>query len=384
MGLPARAGPGVRKTGFTAETAERAESDRVKALSSGLDTAVTFCSRYAERYGAKALPSGGGAPRALRKVCGALAILFMFVAAAPSSAQETHLLVITGISGDEEHAKVFHQLATRFIDAAKKRDSVPESNIVYLAEKPGVDPGRIAGPSTKKGIEKAFTELAAKAHPNDEVFVLLIGHGGFDGKTATFNMPGPDFNAADFARLLGKFPTERVVFVDTTSSSGGFLSALAGPGRTIVTATKTGGEKLEPRFAQFFVEAYDTDAADRDRNGRISVAEAYEYAKAQVAGAYQKAGTLQTEHATLDDGSEGKLAATLFLSAGGRVSANLDMNDPQVRELVKERDALEQQVAALKLRKASMDAAEYDQQLEKLLLALAQKTQALQRLEVKK
>jgi hypothetical protein len=313
-----------------------------------------------------------------------LAILLLFAGSRASSAQETHLLVITGISGDEEHAKLFHQLATRFIDAAKKRDAVPDGNIVYLAEKSNVDPARISGVSTKEGIEKAFADVAAKAHPNDEIFVLLIGHGGFDGRTATFNMPGPDFSAADFARLLRKFSAERVVFVDTTSSSGGFLPELAGPGRTIVTATKTGGEKLEPRFAQFFVEAYDTDAADHDRNGRISVAEAFDYAKAQVAGAYQKAGTIQTEHAALDDGSEGKLAATLFLSTSGRVSANLDMNNPQVRELVKERDALEQQVAALRLRKASMDAADYDQQLEKLLLDLAQKSHALQQLEVKK
>jgi hypothetical protein len=314
---------------------------------------------------------------------GVLATLMLGVSAS-AGAQETHLLVITGLSGDEEHAKLFHQLATRFIAAAEKKDAVSDANVIYLAEKTEVEPGRIAGRSTKEGIEKAFADLAAKAHPNDEIFVLLIGHGGFDGKTATFNMPGPDFTATDFARLLGKFPTERVVFVDTTSSSGALLSALAGPGRTIVTATKTGGEKLEPRFAQFFVEAYENEAADRDRNGRISVAEAYEYAKAEVAGAYQKAGTLQTEHAALDDGSEGKLAATLFLSAGGRVSANLDMANPEVRELVKERDALEQQVAALKLRKSSMDGAAYDQQLETLLLALAQKTQALQKLEVKK
>jgi outer membrane murein-binding lipoprotein Lpp len=308
----------------------------------------------------------------------------MLGVSASALAQETHLLVITGISGDEEHAKAFHQLATRFIDAAKKKDAVPDANVTYLAEKTELDPARISGPSTKAGIEQAFGDLAAKVHPNDEIFVLLIGHGGFDGRTATFNMPGPDFNAADFARLLGKFATERVVFVDTTSSSGGFLQALAAPGRTIVTATKTGGEKLEPRFAQFFVDAYDNEAADRDRNGRISVAEAFEYAKAQVAGAYQKAGTIQTEHAALDDGSEGKLAATLYLSTGGRVSAKLDMNDSQVRELVKERDALEQQVAALKLRKTSMDAAQYDQELEKLLVALAQKTKALQQLEVKK
>lgn len=314
----------------------------------------------------------------------ALVTTLLLGGAASAAAQETHLLVITGISGDEEHATLFHQLATRFIDAAKKKDGVPDGNVIYLAEKTEADPARIAGRSTKEGIEKAFADLAAKAHPNDEIYVLLIGHGGFDGKTATFNMPGPDFSAADFARLIGKLQVESVVFVDTTSSSGGFLPTVAGPGRTIVTATKTGGEKLDARFAQFFVEAYDGDGADRDRNGRISVAEAFEYAKAQVASAYQKAGTLQTEHAALDDGSEGKLAAATFLSTGGRVSANLDMNDPQVRELVKERDELERQVAALKLRKGSMDAGEYEAQLEKLLLALAQKTQALQKLEGKK
>ncbi len=310
--------------------------------------------------------------------------LLLLSAAATARAQETHLLVITGVSGDEEHAKLFHDLATRFIDAAQKRDRVPDANIVYLAEKVEADPARIKGRSTKEGIEKAFSDLAAAAKPDDEIYVLLFGHGGFDGRVATYNMPGPDFTAEDFARLLGKFKGPRLVFVDTTSSSGAFQQVIAAPGRTVVTATKTGGERLDTRFAQAFVEAYESEAADRDRNGRISVAEAFEYAKGLVAQAYQKAGTLQTEHAVLDDGSDGKVAATAFLSTSAPVSADLDMNNPQVRDLVKERDALEAQVAALKTRKASMSADQYDQELEKLLLALAQKSQALQKLEVKK
>jgi hypothetical protein len=322
--------------------------------------------------------------RSLRSLRLISLVFLLLGSASVARAQETHLLVITGVSGDEEHAKLFHQLATRFIDAAKKKDGVADANIIYLAEKPDADPGRIRGRSNKDGIEKAFADLAAAVKPNDEVYVILFGHGSFDGKVASFNIPGPDLTAADYAKLLCRFSGQRVVFVDTTSASGGFLPAVAGPGRVVVTATKTGGERLEPRFPEFFVEAYETDAADRDRNGRISVAEAFEYAKAQVAGAYQKAGTMQTEHAALDDGNEGKLAATVFLSAAGRVSANLDMNNPQVRELVKERDALEQQVAALRLRKAGMDPAQYDQELEKLLVALAQKTKALQALEGKK
>jgi hypothetical protein len=305
--------------------------------------------------------------------------LFVLSPAVRASAQETHLLVITGVSGDEEHAKKFHDLAVRFIDAAKKNHGVADGNVVYLAEKPEADPQRIQARSTRESVSKAFADIGARAHPDDEIFVLLIGHGSFDSRGGMFNLPGPDLSADDYAKLLAKWPTQHVVFVNTASASGAFLPAVAAPGRTIVTATKTGGEKNETRFATYFVEAYESEAADRDRNGRVSVLEAFDYAKAKVVKAFEQEGTLLTEHATLDDGSEGKVAATMFLApAEGRASSNLDLTNPAIRDLVRERDALEQQVAGLKLRKADMDPAQYEQELEKLLLALAEKSRALQ------
>ncbi len=311
--------------------------------------------------------------------------LFVLSPAARAAAQETHVLVITGVSGDEEHAKKFHDLAARFIDAAKKKNGVTDANLIYLAEKPDVDPERIRARSTKESVEKAFADIAAQAHPNDEIFVLLIGHGSADSRGGMFNLPGPDLTADEYAKLLAKWPTQRVAFVNTASASGAFLPAVAGPGRTIVTATKTGGEKNETRFATYFVEAYESEAADRDRNGRVSVLEAFDYAKAKVVKAFEQDGTLLTEHATLDDGSDGKTAAAFFLApANGAATGNLDMSNPAIRDLVRDRDALEQQIAGLKLRKADMDSAQYEEQLEKLLLALAEKTRAIQQLAGKK
>ncbi len=258
-----------------------------------------------------------------------LGTLLVLSPAARASAQETHLLVITGVSGDEEHAKKFHDLAVRFIDAAKKNHGVADGNVVYLAEKPEADPQRIQARSTRENVSKAFADIAARAHPNDEIFVLLIGHGSFDSRGGMFNLPGPDLTADDYAKLLAKWPTQHVAFVNTASASGAFLPAVAAPGRTVVTATKTGAEKNETRFATYFVEAYETEAADRDRNGRVSVLEAFDYAKAKVVKAFEQEGTLLTEHATLDDGSEGKVAATMFLApAEGRASSTLDMTNP--------------------------------------------------------
>ena len=65
--------------------------------------------------------------------------------------------------------------------------------------------------------------------PNDEVFIVLIGHGSFDGRRRAFNLPGPDLTAADYATLLDKLSAQRVAFVNTASSSGAFLPAARRP-----------------------------------------------------------------------------------------------------------------------------------------------------------
>jgi hypothetical protein len=300
-----------------------------------------------------------------------------------ASAQDSHLLVITGVGGDDEHSASFHKWATAMIDAARTKDGLPDSNIIYLSEKPELDPKHIQGKSTKEAVQKAFADLAAKARPNDTVLVVLIGHGSFDGRQAGFNLPGPDLAAADFAALLGKLATQKVAFVNTSSSSGAFLPTVAAPGRVVVTATKTGGERNETRFPEFFVEAFNDESADRDRNGRVSVAEAFEYAKAKAVKAYEQEGHILTEHATLDEGGGPGLAASLFL-ATPQNALKVDTSDPAMRALVDERDKLEREIAALKLMKPSMDEAKYDAQMEKLLTELALKTKAIRDRQTKK
>lgn len=302
-----------------------------------------------------------------------------------AQAPDTHLIVITGVEADATDGQQFHKWAISIIDAARTRGGVADANIIYLADKPDADPARIQGRSTRENVEKAFGDVAGRVRPDDEVFVMLIGHGSFDSRGAAFNLPGPDLMAADYAKLLDKFPSQRVVFVNTASSSGGFLQPLAGPARIIVAATKTGGEKLDPTFPEYFIEAFATGAADRNADGRVSVLEAFEYAKTRVTEAYQKSGNILTEHAALEDGHDGKLADTMFLaSARARAASIAAVADPALRALLAEKQALEDQVAALKLRKAAMDPAQYDAALEKLLTDLALKTRAIQQLEGKK
>ena len=88
--------------------------------------------------------------------------------------------------------------------------------------------------------------------------------------------------AADFDPLLKRLPTKQIVFVNTSSASGPFVEALSAPGRTIVTATRNGAEHYTTLFGGFFVDALTSEAADADKNQRISVLEAFKFAKAEV------------------------------------------------------------------------------------------------------
>lgn len=289
------------------------------------------------------------------------------------------MLVIVGVGGDEEHSKQFDKWANGVIDAARKR-GVLQNNVTYLGETEA--PGRPR--ATRDAVTRAFADLAARAKSLDQIIVVLIGHGSFDGRQASFNLPGPDLSAADYAKLLERFPTQHVAFVNTASSSGAFLQPLAGPARTIVTATKTGGERNETRFPAYFVEALDSEEADRDRNGRVSILEAFDYAVSKVKAAYEKEGHILTEHATLEDGSQGKFAATQFIAPERSRTAAAQAADPALRGLLEQRDSLERQVAELRLRKDSMDGAKYEQELERLVTDLALRTRAIRELEGKK
>jgi hypothetical protein len=313
-----------------------------------------------------------------------LACLFAVIAARAASAQDTYLLVIAGVEGDAEHGAQFHKWATALIDAAEKKGGLTDATVTYLNDKVERDPAHIKARSTSENVRKAFETLAMQVRPSDEVFIVLFGHGSYDGRQGAFNLPGPDLTVADYAALLDKIHSARTVFVNTASSSGEFVKALAGPGRTIVTATRTGGERNETRFPAYFVEAFTGDGADSDRNGRVSVQEAFEYARTKVQQAFEREGYILSEHATLEDGGSGAAGSVYLASERARTAEIASVSNPALRAALEEKRQIEDQIAGLRLRKPSMPADEYDKELEKLVTALALKTRTIQQLEGKK
>jgi len=334
-----------------------------------------------------------GFRRALAFAFGALGVASL---AAPVRAQGTgraRVLIVSGVAGEPRYADAFAKQATTMMDALKARFGVPESDIVYLAETPSRDAARIKGASTKENVERELAALGERSKRGDVLFILLIGHGSGDDATTRFNVPGPDITAADFARVLDPVDGPIIAIVNAASASGGFIGVLSGPNRVIATATKSGMERNETRFATYFVQAYASDGADADKDGRVSVLEAFEFARREVARAYETENHLLTEHAQLDDNGDrkgtaapdakspdGALARRVFLggTAGSvAAAARAGSSDPRVATLEREKDELETRIDSLRRRKATMDSTAYEKSLETLLVQLAEKTKAI-------
>jgi len=332
------------------------------------------------------------APRSL--LC-AIALLALWPRAA--GAEQSHLVIVVGLGGEPKYTDAFHELAVTMIQAAEKKMGVAAANITYLGEKaaqPAVPVYR--GRASREAVQKALGTIAQTAAPGDLVFILLIGHGGSQAGESRFNLPGPDMAAADFVPLLAALSQQQVVFVNTASASGDFVKALSAKGRTIVTATKSAMERNQTEFPSYFVQAFSEEGADADKDQRVSVLEAFTYARREVERFYEKGHLLATEHAVLDDNGDGTgsstpdpatgdgaLARRLFLGGGETAAdvASAASSDPRLAELRRQRRALEEKIGALKARKDAMESAQYEDELEKLLLELARSEAALRQRE---
>ena len=305
-----------------------------------------------------------------RRVVATLAVAVALVSPVRSAAtaQRVHVLIVTGLAGEPQYRAPFLHVAAQLADSARSRWGVTDSSLVVLGEDPAADPRHITGRSTREEVAQAFLRLSRRASPGDVVLVFLNGHGAGEGATSRVNMPGPDPTAADYATWIAGFARQTVVFVNAASGSGDFVPVLAGKGRVIVTASRTGIERNESIFAGPFVRGLTGTEADADKDGRVSVFEAFDFARKEVARSYDESKKMLTEHAVVSDSA---LARTVtFGPPRGKA-------DPRIAALVAERQDLESQVLSLRSRKATTDSTAYERELERLLLLVAEKSQAI-------
>ena len=296
--------------------------------------------------------------------------------AAAGSEDRPCVVVVVGAPGTPEYTAQFRQSADRWQAAAKKAGA--ESIRVGLSEQAGVtDHDRLKSILAEK--------VTGTAEP---LWIVLIGHGTFDGREAKFNLRGPDMTDLELSEWLA--PSKRpVVIINCASASGPFINRLSGNNRVVITATKSGHETNFARFGQYLAEAIADLRADLDKDGQVSLLEAFLTGSSRVDEYYRTHSQLATEHALIDDNGDrlgtpanwfrgiratqrakdgaaldGVRAHQLYL-----IPSNRERGIPA--EIRRRRDQLELSIAALRDQKAKLGEDEYYVRLEKLMIDLA-------------
>jgi len=306
-----------------------------------------------------------------------MAILAVGVGAGRGAASQQEVIVVVGAGGTPEFASEFAQWAGLWEQAC----DTSEVNFTAI----GVTEDRET--SDRNRLEEALVSRAGTSTPA-ALWLVLIGHGTFDGREAKFNLRGPDVSASDLAKWLSPLECP-VAAINTASSSAPFLKELSGPGRAVITATKSGFEHNYARFGRFLAESIVEPEADLDKDGQTSLLEAFLMASSRVGEFYKANGRLATEHALLDDNGD-TLGTPADWFRGirpvkrARDGAALDgyrahqfclrysdLEAQMPADVRAQRDRLELQVLRLRDGKADMDPEAYYNQMESLLRDIA-------------
>lgn len=296
----------------------------------------------------------------------------LLVIAALGQDPPPRVLIVTGVGGEPAYVAAFSRQAQE-LAAGLQRFGVPAQRITWLSGDSARASGRPAGPSTRERLTRELGAALAAARPGERLLFAYLGHGSDQGEPR-LNLPGPDISARDLGVMADAWPGP-VALVIAASASGGFADALARPGRVVITATRSGFERNETRFGAAFVRAFAGDAADADKDGELSLLEAFLFADREVVREYEAGNRLRTEHARITDSAAAR--EFVFAAPGGVAAAAA--SDTALARLLGRRRALEAEVTRLRGRRSAMDSTAYERALEDLLVALAETNQEIRR-----
>jgi len=288
---------------------------------------------------------------------------------------EREMLIVLGLGGDPVYTE-------SFLNQAEQWRAAGEEAGMHV---------RMVGVRDDGGTWEEWRQALATVprEGEEEFWLVMIGHGTHDGRSTRFCLRQEDVEAEQLGKALAGFERPMVIAA-LSASSGPFLPEVRGHSRVVISATRSGDQDDAPYFPGFLAERIADPESDFDGDGQTSILEAFLQAAGDTEEFYAEEQRLPTEHALLDDNGDGKgTGAALFdglvadsvaeesaLPDGERAlrmalvrSEAEESLSPALRE---RRNALELEMAALRRKKASMEAEEYYDALEVIALQLAE------------
>jgi len=306
-----------------------------------------------------------------------LNLLFLLTISLSQAVAESQrdLLVVVGIGGEDPYREQFENWANRWEAAAE-----PAGFSLHR-----IGPEKAGEKTLKKALGEKLEELKSG---EDELWIVFIGHGSWDGRHARFNLAGDDVTHEELAGMLADHERP-LAFVNLTSSSAPFLPAISEPGRVAITATSSGDEANFSHFGQYLSKAIADPESDLDKDNQVSLLEAFLIGARETEAFYKSEQRIQTEHPLIDDNGD-KLGITAEEFEGtyatiapkdkapdGSLASQFALVRSEVESQLSpeqraERNRLEREIAALRARRDELPEAEYYNALNQILLQIAE------------
>ena len=235
---------------------------------------------------------------------------------------QKYAIIASGASYDSQHYAWFLN-STSMAYKLLKNNGYPDENIYYLFE--SAKESNVDYEATIGNFKKVIEELQEKAGKTDTIVLFLIGHGTYRGTNSYYTLNGYNLSDVEMASMFKNVKRDKLIFVFSPCNSGGFVDDLSGKNTVVITSTRK-DETNSAAFIEPFLASFD-GIGDANSDGKVSFAEAFNYASNNVSDQYinNNRGTI-TEHAQLDDngdtisheapvpsGGDGQLAEDIYL-----------------------------------------------------------------------
>jgi hypothetical protein len=235
---------------------------------------------------------------------------------------QKYAIIISGASYNKQHYNWFLS-STVMAYKLLRNNGYEDESIYYLFEDKNVPD--VDSLSTMNNFKKAVLDIKSRSGITDSILVILIGHGGFDGSDSYYCLSDNNLYDTEMADMFKDIKRDKLIFIFSPCNSGGFIDNLSGNNTVIITSTRK-DEVNRAAFIEPFLAAFD-GPGDSDLNGKISFAEAFNFASASVKQQFADNGWGGlTEHAQIDDNGDkisteylfpdekdGELAGQIFL-----------------------------------------------------------------------
>ena len=133
--------------------------------------------------------------------------------------------------------------------------------------------------ATRKNVLAALAGLVRESKSDDQVVLVLIGHGYDSQGLSKLCLPGRDLSDVEAGRALAALRAKQLICINTAPASLPWAKALAGEGRAIITATGKPGMRSQTYFCEFLLRAL--------KGGKVTLLDAFQRASRNTIRWYQ-------------------------------------------------------------------------------------------------